>query len=230
MLPEDVRLDNLTLPKNWTSQIKAALVQSIAFAFNALTHALGQAENCTNPGLRFAAEAGRWRTEASLLQEQLALIMTRFSRIPPLKRPRYIGTERHRILLLKAARGWSQAQTAAAMLVTKWLMTDIGGLAQMEAQNRAKAKLLYEAIDSSGGFYAGHAQPACRSFMNVTFRLPSDELTDKFVKGAKERGMTDLKGHRSVGGIRASIYNAMPVAGVEALRDFMTEFREQNGR
>jgi phosphoserine aminotransferase len=64
--------------------------------------------------------------------------------------------------------------------------------------------------------------------MNVSFRLPSDELTAKFVEGAEERGMTDLKGHRSVGGIRASIYNAMPVAGVEKLREFMVEFRDQN--
>ena len=61
--------------------------------------------------------------------------------------------------------------------------------------------------------------------MNVTFRLPSDELTDKFVEGAKELGLADLKGHRSVGGIRASIYNAMPVAGVEKLREFMDEFQ-----
>ena len=64
--------------------------------------------------------------------------------------------------------------------------------------------------------------------MNVTFRLPTDDLTAAFIAGAKERGLTDLKGHRSVGGIRASIYNAMPVAGVEKLRDFMMEFQEQN--
>jgi phosphoserine aminotransferase len=66
--------------------------------------------------------------------------------------------------------------------------------------------------------------------MNVSFRLPSDELTSKFVKGAEERGMTDLKGHRSVGGIRASVYNAMPVTGVEALRDFMVEFKDKNAK
>ena len=132
---------------------------------------------------------------------------------------------------------WNTAPTFpiyVLMLVTKWLITDIGGLAKMEAQNRAKAKLLYDVIDASNGFYTGHAQPQCRSMMNVSFRLPSDELTTKFVEGAEERGMTDLKGHRSVGGIRASIYNAMPVAGVEKLRDFMVEFREAerevNGR
>ena len=83
-------------------------------------------------------------------------------------------------------------------------------------------------IDTSNGFYTGHAQPAWRSMMNVSFRLPSDELTKKFVEGAEKQGMTDLKGHRSVGGIRASIYNAMPVEGVEKLRDYMVEFSEQN--
>ena len=127
---------------------------------------------------------------------------------------------------------WNTPPTFAiyvVMLVTKWLRNDVGGLAKMESQNRAKAKLLYDAIDASRGFYTGHAQPESRSLMNVTFRLPSDELTNKFVSGAKERNLTELKGHRSVGGIRASIYNAMPPAGVEALRDFMNEFRRENG-
>jgi len=126
---------------------------------------------------------------------------------------------------------WNTAPTFAIyvfMLVTKWLITDIGGLQKMEAINRSKSKLLYDAIDESKGFYTGHAKPECRSIMNVSFRLPSDELTSKFVKAAEESGMTDLKGHRSVGGIRASIYNAMPVAGVEKLRDFMIEFRNKN--
>lgn len=126
---------------------------------------------------------------------------------------------------------WNTAPTFAIyifMLVTKWLMTDIGGLAKMESINRSKAKLLYDVIDQSSGFYTGHAQPAVRSMMNVSFRLPSEELTNKFVTGAEERAMTDLKGHRSVGGIRASIYNAMPVEGVEKLRDYMVEFRETN--
>jgi phosphoserine aminotransferase len=126
---------------------------------------------------------------------------------------------------------WNTPPTFAiyvVMLVTKWLLTDIGGLEKMAAQNQAKAKLLYDAIDASDGFYDGHAQPNSRSAMNVTFRLPSDELTDKFCSEAKRRDLTDLKGHRSVGGIRASIYNAMPLAGVEALRDFMHEFRQQN--
>jgi phosphoserine aminotransferase len=128
---------------------------------------------------------------------------------------------------------WNTAPTFAIyvlMLVTKWLITDIGGLGNMEAQNRAKAKLLYDDVDQSGGFYTGHAQPVCRSMMNVSFRMPSEELTNQFVSEAEDRGMTDLKGHRSVGGIRASIYNAMPVAGVETLRDFMLEFRNQHAK
>jgi phosphoserine aminotransferase len=126
---------------------------------------------------------------------------------------------------------WNTPPTFAiyvVMLVTKWLLTDIGGLDKMAAQNQAKAKLLYDVIDRSNGFYDGHAQPSCRSTMNVTFRLPNDELTAKFVSEAKQRDLTELKGHRSVGGIRASIYNAMPVAGVEALRDFMNEFLGMN--
>jgi phosphoserine aminotransferase len=127
---------------------------------------------------------------------------------------------------------WNTAPTFpiyVLMLVTKWLITDVGGLTEMEAINREKSNLLYDAIDRSNGFYTGHARPDCRSMMNVSFRLPSEELTNRFVKGAEDRGMTDLKGHRSVGGIRASIYNAMPMAGVEKLREFMIEFREKNG-
>jgi phosphoserine aminotransferase len=126
---------------------------------------------------------------------------------------------------------WNTAPTFPIyvfMLVTKWLINDVGGLAKMESLNRRKSQLLYDVIDTSGGFYTGHSQPAWRSMMNVSFRLPSDELTKKFVDGAEQQGMTDLKGHRSVGGIRASVYNAMPVEGVERLRDFMVAFRDQN--
>jgi phosphoserine aminotransferase len=143
------------------------------------------------------------------------------------KLPGYLNFQIH----AEAQSLWNTAPTFpiyVLMLVTKWLVTDIGGLEKMESQNRAKAALLYEVIDQSDGFYRGHAQPSCRSMMNVSFRLPSDELTARFVNIAEDRGMTDLKGHRSVGGIRASIYNAMPVAGVEKLRDFMIEFRKQN--
>jgi phosphoserine aminotransferase len=113
-------------------------------------------------------------------------------------------------------------------LITEWLERDIGGLVAMYDRNAEKAKLLYDLLDSSGGFYAGHAVPECRSLMNVTFRLPSEELTTKFVGEAKKRNLQELKGHRSVGGIRASIYNAMPREGVVALRDFMVEFRDAN--
>jgi phosphoserine aminotransferase len=113
-------------------------------------------------------------------------------------------------------------------LVAQWLLNDIGGLTAMYELNRRKAELLYRVIDGSRGFYRGHAQPECRSLMNVTFRLPSDELQDRFVKQATARNLCDLKGHRSVGGIRASIYNAMPIEGVVALSQFMQEFLEQH--
>jgi phosphoserine aminotransferase len=112
-------------------------------------------------------------------------------------------------------------------LVTKWLLTDIGGLEQMRATNERKAKMLYEVIDGSDGFYSSHARADFRSIMNVVFRLPSDNLTEKFAAAAAEHGLTELKGHRSVGGIRASIYNAMPVEGVERLRDFMVNFKKK---
>jgi phosphoserine aminotransferase len=114
-------------------------------------------------------------------------------------------------------------------LVLEWLRGEVGGLAKMHAHNRDKARLLYDAIDQSGGFYRGHAQPPDRSLMNVTFRLPSEALEKEFVKAGEDRGLDGLKGHRSVGGIRASIYNAMPVAGVESLATFMSEFKRSRG-
>ena len=110
-------------------------------------------------------------------------------------------------------------------LVCQWLRDGVGGLAAMNRHNVAKAKLLYDVLDASGGFYAGHAHPNCRSDMNVTFRLPDETAEKAFIKGATERRLIDLKGHRSVGGIRASIYNAMPLSGVESLRDYMLEFQ-----
>ncbi|QDU87701.1 Phosphoserine aminotransferase [Pirellulimonas nuda] len=113
-------------------------------------------------------------------------------------------------------------------LVTDWLKDDIGGLDKMYQQNKTKAEMLYEVLDAYPAFYQGHAQPACRSLMNVTFRLPSDDLTAKFLAEAKEHNLADLKGHRSVGGIRASIYNAMPVEGVVTLRNFMDKFANAN--
>jgi phosphoserine aminotransferase len=111
-------------------------------------------------------------------------------------------------------------------LVCRWIRDSMGGLAGMARHNAAKAKILYDVLDGSGGFYAGHARPDCRSDMNVTFRLPDEALEKQFATTAAARGLVDLKGHRSVGGIRASIYNAMPVAGVEALRDHMLAFME----
>ncbi len=114
-------------------------------------------------------------------------------------------------------------------LVTDWLLNDIGGLDKMYALNQSKAQMLYEVIDQCSSFYEGHAATDCRSLMNVVFRLPSDELTKKFLAEAEEKNMTALGGHRSVGGIRASIYNAVPIAGVETLRDFMVDFCKKNG-
>ncbi len=117
----------------------------------------------------------------------------------------------------------------AFMLITRWLERDIGGLAKMLEVNRAKAKLVYDALDGSGGFYRGHAQKDCRSLMNVTFRLPSEEVEKRFVAEAAKENLCELKGHRSVGGIRASIYNAMPMDGAGRLAEFMGEFCRRNG-
>ncbi len=115
------------------------------------------------------------------------------------------------------------------MLVTRWLEETVGGLDKMVELNARKAKLLYDAIDQSGGFYRGHAQPAYRSKMNVTWRLPSEEAEAAFLSEATKAGLASLKGHRSVGGIRASIYNAMSEEGVTALRDFMVEYQRTKG-
>jgi phosphoserine aminotransferase len=104
----------------------------------------------------------------------------------------------------------------------------LGGLAGMQQRNEQKAQLLYDAIDATD-FYRGHAVPENRSRMNVTFRLPSEELEKQFADEAKAQGMIDLKGHRSVGGLRASIYNAFPREGVVALTEFMREFERKNG-
>jgi len=114
-------------------------------------------------------------------------------------------------------------------LVTEWLMNDMGGLEKVYAFNKEKAGLLYDAIDHSGGYYTGHAEKEYRSLMNVPFRLPSEELDKKFESEAKSAGLIMLSGHRSVGGLRASIYNAMPREGVVALCDFMRDFAQKNG-
>jgi len=112
-------------------------------------------------------------------------------------------------------------------LVMKWLIEQ-GGLEAAHLRNTEKAKLLYDVIDASG-FYRGHAQADCRSLMNVTFRLPNEDLEKQFVAEATKAGLDGLKGHRSVGGIRASIYNAFPKAGVESLVAFMREFERTHG-
>ena len=113
-------------------------------------------------------------------------------------------------------------------LVMQWLEETIGGLEKMEAINRKKAERLYSFIDS-GDFYHATAEPGSRSLMNVTFRLPNEDLEKRFVLEAMDHGLGGLKGHRSVGGCRASIYNATTLQAVEALVDFMSNFEKQNG-
>ena len=114
-----------------------------------------------------------------------------------------------------------------AGLVFKWIKAR-GGLAAMAEHNRVKAKVLYDYLDASS-FYSNPVARADRSLMNVPFRLADESLDDAFLKGAQARGMVQLKGHRSVGGMRASIYNAMPVEGVQALVDYMKEFEAEHG-
>jgi len=113
-------------------------------------------------------------------------------------------------------------------LVYKWLL-NLGGLDKMYEMNKEKAGILYDYIDNSDGYYKGTvAVKEDRSLMNITFRLPSEELEKKFVAETTEKGFSGLKGHRSVGGIRASIYNAFPKKGVEALVEFMKDFKKNN--
>lgn len=112
-------------------------------------------------------------------------------------------------------------------LVLSWLLRK-GGLAAIEKINQRKADKLYAEIDRTG-FYRGHAKPDSRSRMNVTFRLPSEELEKRFAKESTAAGLDGLKGHRSVGGLRASIYNAFPEEGIDALVQFMQEFERKNG-
>jgi phosphoserine aminotransferase len=113
-------------------------------------------------------------------------------------------------------------------LVCDWLKEQ-GGVTAIQKRNEEKADLLYKCIDSSDGFYVGHAEKNCRSLMNVTFRMSSAELDEKFCSEAEAIGLDGLRGHRSVGGIRASIYNAFPREGVEELVNFMNEFAARSG-
>ncbi len=112
-------------------------------------------------------------------------------------------------------------------LVYKWLLKN-GGLDAMQKVNEAKAKLIYDAIDNSEGYYKGSAAVEDSSLMNVTFNLQSEDLEKKIIAEAKEKGFSGLKGHRSVGGLRASIYNAFPTNGVEDLVQFMNDFKANN--
>ncbi len=112
-------------------------------------------------------------------------------------------------------------------LVMKWLLAE-GGLAAMAQVNERKARKLYDEIDRTG-FYRGTAATDCRSLMNVTFRLATEDLEKTFVKESTAAGLDGLKGHRSVGGMRASIYNAFPEAGIDALVQFMREFERTRG-
>ena len=112
-------------------------------------------------------------------------------------------------------------------LVTDWVK-EVGGLEVIEKRNNEKAAALYAAIDASDGYYRSPVRKDSRSRMNVVFRLPTEELEAKFVKESIAAGMIGLKGHRSVGGIRASIYNAMTMEGIERLLKFMADFRKNN--
>jgi phosphoserine aminotransferase len=113
-------------------------------------------------------------------------------------------------------------------LVLAWI-DSTGGLVALAERNSRKARLVYDAIDQSGGFYRGHAEPGSRSLMNITFRLPSEALEKQFLGEAQAAGMVGLAGHRSVGGIRASIYNAVSVEACEALAALMKEFVRRHG-
>lgn len=113
-------------------------------------------------------------------------------------------------------------------LVLKWIK-EKGGLAAIEKQNREKADLIYNAIDQSGGFYQGMAEKDSRSIMNITFKLQSEELEKEFLAESKKSGFVGLNGHRSVGHMRASAYNAVPYESCKALVDFMAEFQRKNG-
>lgn len=114
------------------------------------------------------------------------------------------------------------------MLVTRWL-SNLGGLDKMYEINKHKAELLYKCIDESGSYYKGHAEKDSRSLMNVTFNLATADLEKKLIDEATKAGFNGLKGHRSVGGLRASIYNAFPTKGVEDLVSFMKDFQKKNG-
>ncbi|WP_066174290.1 3-phosphoserine/phosphohydroxythreonine transaminase [Bacillus marinisedimentorum] len=112
-------------------------------------------------------------------------------------------------------------------LILKWIKRN-GGLAGVEQTNRKKSAMIYDAIDGSSGFYTGHADKNSRSLMNITFTLPDETLTEAFLQEAKELGFSGLNGHRSIGGCRASAYNAVSMEACEALSDFMVGFQRRH--
>ena len=116
----------------------------------------------------------------------------------------------------------------AVKLVLEWIKSN-GGAEGMAKRAALKSSIIYDAIDSSGGFFRSPVDAAYRSKMNIVFRLGSEELEKKFLAETKAAGMLGLKGHRSVGGLRSSIYNALPVEDVQALADLMKEFQRVNG-
>jgi phosphoserine aminotransferase len=113
-------------------------------------------------------------------------------------------------------------------LVLKWI-EEFGGLEMVEQNNIAKAAYIYNAIDESDGFYKGTVDKDARSLMNITFRMPTEDLENQFISEAKKQGMIGLKGHRDVGGCRASTYNALPLPAAHALGEFMRDFQKRNG-
>ena len=113
-------------------------------------------------------------------------------------------------------------------LMLKWIRSN-GGVGELAKVNQAKTALIYDTIDNSGGFYTGFALPESRSRMNVTFRIRNEELEKLFIKESEQQGFIGLKGHRDVGGLRASVYNAVPMASCQALAQFMIDFQRRNG-
>lgn len=114
------------------------------------------------------------------------------------------------------------------MLMTRWLIDDIGGLENMNKLALQRAGCIYELLDNNTDFYQPHAKKESRSLINIVFNLPTDELTQKFIAQGIDAGLMGLQGHRSLGGIRASFFNPMPLEGVHALRDFMIHFEKHN--
>ena len=115
-----------------------------------------------------------------------------------------------------------------AMLVARWLRDEVGGLERMNRMNREKARRLYDCVDASGGFYRPHAARADRSLMNVVFRLRTPELDAALLDAAEAEGFAGLAGHRTIGGVRASLYNAVTLRAVDALCGFLDDFRARH--